>query len=988
MPETDFLLVPITAIAFVGAPEHHENRSNDPSILAAEGHVLRLLDVDGNSLGCTSGFLRSQPIHGITVAGRGDALVWGNRMVSLIPQVRHHFARLGDTGRSSQVQTAEAPDWIFDAAFHPYDETTFALVTAHNELILGTRQVAKAAITLRTLDEDPIFPSRPSLYSAKLAWLTHHCLLVAAGTVFGEIVLWRCHFSAEGREGGYQAQVLHVLTGHEGSIFGVDISSEIEIGPDASIRLLASCSDDRTLRIWNISDSMSQANGTRSQAVLDVWEARETGFGLNIGITLQSNPLLPATVEVGHLSRIWNITFGSAGAIDSGIGISIFSFGEDATTRQWSLDIPAQYRETLGKSRDLSSFKLTHNHTHYSHNGKHIWSSALLKRGYGKDLVTTGGADGAISLIRGHDKEALGKPPSEFGNCSFYSTTMHQILESCQVKVRQPVFSSQKKMKKEASKSVFSRYAFLSPSKLMTLSPTGRLLLYSFLDERWRTIAQLPDGVEDAIGANSVLSTSRSGLAFVGASKGQIYWYHEPSSAFGRLDTLLSSKISGMWCLSDEDSSRMQLLVKVLGTHHARILFLRTDAGRPEIEYTRMLELDPRFIVTATAIRGRYLLLGSRTGFLGIFYLQETGNYNRLLEDQSVCSKTVDAITAILPLPGEPSGCLGSILTTTRDGKYRIFSSRPTLQGHPVSIIKIHETSPPFGPMIEGAWLQPKRQQQHLTAGETSKNHEPHDLILCGFKSKHFVVWNETKRRTIASVFCGGAHRSFAYTHLPASAEAIRFAFTKSSTMNVFSQARANSWTLKPGGHGRYIRAIDYKLLPGNTREALIATGSEDTNFRIWRCKVKPSGSCKDAAELQCLATMEAHTTGLQQLAFQGEEVLFTSGGNEEFFVWRLSRLESLSSLPPAVAVVREAELVGKSSHSDLRIVDFCVDEVGIHGGAGPAVLITMALSNSTIKSYIYAKGKFALVAKLKYTGACVMKVRHLRVVVISSPTD
>jgi WD40 repeat protein len=98
--------------------------------------------------------------------------------------------------------------------------------------------------------------TRSILYSAHLFWESQNCVLVAAGTAFGEIIYWSWSHDADM---GATSHVHRVFLGHEGSVFGVRISKELPSDCCQNLkRIIASCSDDRTIRIWDVSDVDTQ----------------------------------------------------------------------------------------------------------------------------------------------------------------------------------------------------------------------------------------------------------------------------------------------------------------------------------------------------------------------------------------------------------------------------------------------------------------------------------------------------------------------------------------------------------------------------------------------------------------------------------------------------------------------------------------------------------------------------------------------------------
>jgi WD40 repeat protein len=344
------------------------------------------------------------------------------------------------------------------------------------------------------------------------------------------------------------------------------------------------------------------------------------------------------------------------------------------------------------------------------------------------------------------------------------------------------------------------------------------------------------------------------------------------------------------------------------------------------------VKLPERFIVTgAGRSTSGLLVLGSRKGGLAIYDLHTFGN--------PICTWTADhtlagdAITSIVNIPN-PTADQGPdyFLTTCRDGTYSVFRfTSPSFE-----LTLVHQGTPPFGPMIEAAWFSGS------------------ELMLYGFKSKHFIVWNETKQYEVSSVECGGAHRSFAYSPPKDKEGAAFFIYTKASKLYLHSQTKPSHQLIKTGGHGREIKACAI------SEDGLIATGAEDTTIRIWRYDM----------QFDCLAVIQRHTTGIQHLQWHGEHYLLSSGGNEEFFVWAVESIPGFG-----IGMVCEATCPDQSSEKDLRIMRFDVSKLK----DSARLLISLAYSDSTIRIYTYSKvERFRLIAKGRYSSSCLMQLRHL----------
>ncbi|KAF2863415.1 WD40 repeat-like protein [Piedraia hortae CBS 480.64] len=306
--------VPVTALCFW----RH-------TLLAAQGNRLAAYDRSGRRL-CRVCVFDDDAVHGVVVH-TDVALVWGGSKVRIV-------------GVRANVQLTpgtlfRAPDWVLDAAFAVHSR--FAFVTAHNELHIAAGSAILGAVS----------GPKCILYSAHLKWTSSSSCLVAAGTAFGDIILWSATVSWE--QNTVQSQLHYVFAAHEGSVFGVCISDITDIG-----RALATCSDDRSIRVWDISDLPNVAHQSQ----------RHTGFGSQN----EGNSPTCVAKAMGHASRIWHVRFAGRS--------TLMSFGEDATCISWNIDPPS----------------LVQGHIGAAHAGKHIWSVATSLDG----TVATGGADGAI----------------------------------------------------------------------------------------------------------------------------------------------------------------------------------------------------------------------------------------------------------------------------------------------------------------------------------------------------------------------------------------------------------------------------------------------------------------------------------------------------------------------------------------------------------------------------------------------------------------
>jgi WD repeat-containing protein 6 len=220
-----------------------------------------------------------------------------------------------------------------------------ALVVAHNSLLIYS--LTQKRFTQRCDCEE-----QSLLYAAQI-YLTHPSeILLATGTVFNEIQLWNPVSN--------RSPIKARLKGHEGCIFSLRF--------DKSGNLLASCSDDRTIRIWDIEQKKYLAIG------------------------------------FAHVARVWDVRF-----LPNSEGKTyLVSNSEDTTALLWEF-IP-------------SVRKLVVKEKYHGHSGKHVWSQAISENA---KMLATGGNDGAINIWDiGSWKDRIGQE----GNEIYWSETALKIF--------------------------------------------------------------------------------------------------------------------------------------------------------------------------------------------------------------------------------------------------------------------------------------------------------------------------------------------------------------------------------------------------------------------------------------------------------------------------------------------------------------------------------------------------------------------------------
>lgn len=345
------------------------------------------------------------------------------------------------------------------------------------------------------------------------------------------------------------------------------------------------------------------------------------------------------------------------------------------------------------------------------------------------------------------------------------------------------------------------------------------------------------------------------------------------------------------------------------------------------------------------------LILGSRTGTVLIYDLLAEVSSTKPMSP-TACFKRIhseDAVTSISTLSDLRDGLnslLPLILTTGRNGRYAIHEIRLTrsllsAMVH-IDMITVHELSLVACPTIEGAYFN---QSKHL--------------VMYGFLSKHFVVWNESTQSEVLRVDCGGAHRI--WTFLPTT-HGERFVYTKASQVYLHTQAQMAQQILQRECHGREINAISIspplEFIPGH-KVQLLATGAEDTLIQIFTYG-RLGVNCDDdefTDEFKPITKIQRHTTGIRDLQWSPcGRYLFSSGGCEEFFVWKIRPLYSFQGQGVGIGagVICEAMCPKQNAVPDTRITTFCTSVLRTASSRDEnppdKFIISMGYSNSFIR--------------------------------------
>ncbi|KAK5126736.1 hypothetical protein LTR85_009670 [Meristemomyces frigidus] len=874
--------VPVTAVAFYG----------EDVVLSGEGNLLRAYSATTQRVLASLRVFDDQSVHGIIVGQHEPrtVLVWGGSLIRGIQCDEKLALKAGSIRK--------ATDWILDAALSPDEGRHLALLTAHNALsvtrtdALGTTDVSEGRTFV------PVVPgSNCILYSAHIQWLSASQCLIASGTAFGDIIVCSARLSEEDGVLHAQAQTHYTFSAHEGSVFGVQLSGELGAGTlGVCTRVLASCSDDRTIRLWDVSTLQTDSPTlTESQ--------RDTGFGTRSEGEPEEHAPPCLAKAMGHVSRIWQVRF-----IDDGLEMntegqqrmSIMSFGEDASNISWAVQpVEASAEAAL-------PYELVRTDVETAHSGKHIWSVTMAPEG----RFATGGADGAIA-VRG---------------------SMNAQVRAAEIRRDLLGFDHEQDN--------FKAYSFISARCLVATTDKGMIVTITTDASGDTNIEQLSAPLPGLRGYSVV--TSIPGAAFVAGSDGQVYEYMHES---GRLSDLVKTgkKTAGLFaCVSEHDTERhcVSLLFTSVRAAFAELLQLEfstrsRDQSASSVEHQWKLRLSPVFIVTscirAFCVVRVLIILGARNGSIAAYHFSADDPEDTIppiMEVESAHAR--EAVTSLhwTPADSSPKHC-GFLHSTGRDGTHAVHRFELLDAGWKIDLV--HQVALPFGPNVEGLILRP---DDHLW--------------IWGFQRKRFVVHDSTAQREVMSVECGGAHRTWAFQP---GLEGGTFVWTQASKIYQHTQIRVPYNLLNSGGHGREVKAVAVSPM----QPQLIATGAEDTDIKL--------STFSEPGGFRCLQTLRRHNTGIQHLQWsEDSRYLFSSGGFEEFFVWKIT----LGVPGLGIGVVCESAHP-KSGTTDLRIMGFDAT----HRSEDEGLQISMAYSDSTLKVWRYESKTWTLLAGGEYLTAC-----------------
>ncbi|XP_062978157.1 tRNA (34-2'-O)-methyltransferase regulator WDR6 [Elgaria multicarinata webbii] len=335
--ETELLLAPITALEIV---RDHLVAGEGPNI------AIYTLEPDATqSVRCCKQVLQNSNVHGVkeqrNVAPEAKEsttlAVFGGKGLVVVELTFQG----GAVNLTELFPFRELHDWIWDLQWLESSTETPSRVA----LALGHNSVALYDCLGQRVLQEVHCQEKCILYSAHLVGASWDTLALVAGTVFNQLVLWCV---ADPADDTGRIKPHSRISGHNGVIFSICFLE--------SKSILASASDDRSIRLWGISDLRAAPDHV---------------------------PCL--LVCYGHQSRVWSVRL---------LSDHIISIGEDSACLAWN------YQGEI-----VHSFR--------GHKGRGLRAVAVHEE---QGWVFTGGADSGIRRwqLKGHRANGNSLMPLNF----------------------------------------------------------------------------------------------------------------------------------------------------------------------------------------------------------------------------------------------------------------------------------------------------------------------------------------------------------------------------------------------------------------------------------------------------------------------------------------------------------------------------------------------------------------------------------------------
>lgn len=693
-------------------------------------------------------------------SGSYDLAVFGGKAVRLV-RLHVDLQHINNPQFETQSPLMELQDWILDVRWLFGDNNSLLCVAvAHNTSLL-LDVTSGNVVVQRSCTEGCL------LYSALL--LVHDSwadTVLVGGTVFNQLILWKPGGGNDNSTPEDKAPVERRLLGHNGVIFSISYLQEKG--------WLASASDDRSVRVWDVGDL--------------------GGHGGKCG---HSNPTC-IRVLYGHQARVFSVCLSRG---------KVFSAGEDGACLIW---------DSAGGGKVVRKLK--------GHRAGGVRALAVSKGAAGRESwVATGGADGAVRLwmVGGSEegKEGTEEQLSEtLSDLGFSGQGLPKVI--CRAEDEDENASwSQRRFVVCTDQGVVYQYSNRQWGVIWQGPPEFQS--YCVMD----TVSVIDDD-----------SAEKVSLCAVGNLSGSIQVFPLSQPDCGILLRGGSGKIHSLiWLKAKQD---MYLLASGAEGYVFRwsVKVTRDQNCLPALDVDSLPSflLPPcakRWLTAAVCLhfvsQGVLWVCGDRRGSLLLFQEGITRE-QEVAGEVNACEPALHPMSCLFGVHGKQGVTSvrehkGLLYSTGRDGCVRVFRVRPapgeSKGGLQLEVLRVQRACRGMEWLERVLMLEIDIwEEEEVGEGEQSEKVEREArFVIAGFQAVHFVVWDPVRQERLLAVPCGGGHRSWS---LWPSQKGIWpgygiLVFIKQGAVlasqplgAALKMGRSEGWSLREGVHGRGIGCV------------------------------------------------------------------------------------------------------------------------------------------------------------------------------------
>ncbi|RHZ50868.1 hypothetical protein Glove_490g36 [Diversispora epigaea] len=842
------------------------------------------------------------------------------------------------------------------------------------------------------------------LYSARFFGDNKNDLVLASGTVFNQVLLWKIISKNEQHEQQGVDQrvsqgvgvIYKKFIGHEGIIFGVRFSNDG--------KLVASVSDDRTIRLWQTDDIYNDK----------------------------------PKVLYGHMARIWDCYITDD---------YLISISEDSTCRVWKNSFTNNSNNNNDNDKgDLSDVDCLA--CWEGHVGKNVWSLAINPS---RKIVATGGGDSGLRLWS-LSSITVNKIDSEKDLIKICLPPSESYLSYIQQNMNLP------------SREHIRNFLLIDYRVIVISTNFGHILKHNNLTNEWKPLYNSTN----LHNYTMMKASNCGRIVCCGSIYGHLYIISVNQEFQTLEKKLHDFKVFEIFLEETEDENIIYIISHAVQNDISLLKFdFNNNKPILEILYKLNVPSQFLLMSLAFCPSYNILVCGSRDSGLVIYNLNQSPStpinelspiiyLDKIHGKQSVTSIALKVENLVIN-----SSCVHHhestddftdndmkvliIYTTGRDGcyaKYRLKgitnkynknnkydvntteSSQNLKEDYNKSLMRsyidedgddkrsyIDEDSDDDDNNHNNNKKQKLNKKDNNKSGEAAVivlNHGlileevyrakitkgwlekvlfvDDELMLLGFYRKRFFVYNEFKKFQIFSVACGGAHRVWHFKAQDKKMNKASFMFIRKENVFIYSRETHDNQgfdecELQRNFHGRECRTV--KFLKNDQNKAIIfATGAEDSILRLFQYIPDNIEGC-----LVNLCRIKKHTSVIRSIEWSYGKglLLFSSGASEELVCWKVEVKfkndtiieNSLNSQVADVNCLEWALCPAISEIPETRIMDISVFSIvpsqGIH-------IIAAGYSDSALRVWLFDEEsrEFLLIGYAKYHFKCILQVEHL----------